>query len=113
MGIDSLNSVEGHAEWTVPSSAYDSKETPDSPESRAVKAEEFIFKLARDPNIADEDAIQGIIRQLEALKGNQNLSAVVDTIDPIQFHSETNLLDEAAKNRLTKALESWSGQFSH
>ncbi len=78
-----------------------------SEEITAVDAQEFIFKIARAPNLKRADAIEGIVTQLNGLEQNRYFPHVFDVIDPDNLYPETNDLDEEQRELMRVAINAY------
>ena len=82
--------------------------TPTSEMVDSEKINEFLLKLAQATNLSENEAIDGMVRQIELLENDPNFPAIVDSLDPDQYHSQTKLLSEAGRQRLRSALEKYT-----
>ena len=65
---------------------------------------EFIFKLARADNMPDSEAASAIAVNIRGLEAYRDFVSAFDMIDPDQAYSETKLLDNGARRRLSEGL---------
>jgi hypothetical protein len=85
---------------------------PINPESEK-KIFNFILRLAADPfDSNDTEIIEAIVTQLKSINTSPNLPDIITILDPEANHSETKLLSEKAKERLTKALDTFVSLYS-
>ncbi len=66
---------------------------------------EFILKIAQAPNLTDGESVEAIASTLNDIQYEKVFNCLFDRVDPGQHFPETKLLDEKARERLSKGIE--------
>jgi len=73
------------------------------PENIDSKIIEFIIKLAKAPNLSDQESICAIADQLIALKGAREFPHIISRLEAMKIGVEA--FDEAAKKRMDQGMD--------